>query len=131
LLGRAQSVVAVVRQPPDLEFSETGYHRLLIRIAMAAGSRYPPSRGLTIGLTGLVLTFEPIGQGDDAVLARVLDRSVRKFRVVPFGLLRINLGQEAMSLALKASPDQLFPEPLLLADALSVHLRRFVPALEF
>ena len=55
---------------------------------------------------------------------------MRRFRVVPFGILRINLGQEAVSFALKASPDQLFPEPMRLADAVSEHLRRFVPLLE-
>jgi len=130
LLGRALSVVAVVRQPMDLELSENGYNQLLTRLAMAASGRFPPWKGLTIGLTGLVLTPEPIGPGDDAVLARVLDRSLRRFRVVPFGMLRLNLGQEAISFALKASPDQLFPEPMRLADALSEHLRRFVPLLE-
>jgi hypothetical protein len=107
-----------------------GYQKLLTRVAMSASGRFPPWQGLTIGLTAMVLTPEPIGPSDDAVLARVLDRSLRRFRVVPFGVLRLNLGQEAVSFALKASPDRLFPEPMQLADALSEHLRRFVSLLE-
>ena len=130
LLGRAVSVVAVVRQPVDLAFSEFGYNQLLSRVAIAASSRFPPWKGLAIGLTALIVTPEPIGPGDDAVIARVLDRPRRKHRVVPFGVLRLNLGQEAMSYALKASPGKLFPEPMQLADVLSEHLRRFVSLIE-
>ena len=85
---------------------------------------------LVVGLTAVVLTPEPIGPGDDAVLSQALAVPLRRFRVVPFGIFRVNLGQEAVSFALKASPDQLFPEPERLADALSEHLRRFVPLIE-
>jgi hypothetical protein len=130
LLGWAQSVVAVVRQPVDIDFSDAGYHQLLTRVASATSGRFPPHKGLVIGLTGLVLTPEPIGPGDDAVLTSVLGRSLRRFRVVPFGLIRVNLGQEAFAFALRASPDQLFPEPLQLAEALCEHLRRYLPTVE-
>jgi hypothetical protein len=129
-LGRGLGVVAVVRQPVEVDLSDAGYTKLLTRVAMAASGRYPPWKGLVIGLTCLVLTPEPIGPGDDAVLGRVLGISLRRYRVVPFGLIRVNLGQEAVSFALKASPDGLFPESEKLADALSEHLRRFVPLLE-
>ena len=130
VLGKVQSVVAVVRQPVDVSMSESSYTELLMRLAGAANSRFPPWNGLVIGLTAVVLTPEAIGPGDDAVLGQVLAVPLRRFRVVPFGIFRVNLGQEAVSFALKASPDQLFPEPERLADALSEHLRRFVPLIE-
>jgi hypothetical protein len=130
ILGRAMSVVAVVRQPLDTGLSDTAYTQFLLRLAAAASGRFPPWNGMVIGLTGLVLTPEPIGPGDDAVLGRVLGTTLRRFRVVPFGLIRVNIGQEAIAFALKASPDRLFPEPERLADALSEHLRRFVPLAE-
>ena len=130
IVGRAVSVVAVVRQPVDIELSDAGYSRLLTRLAMAACGRFPPWKGLAIGLTGLVVTPEPIGPGDDAVLGRALGGSLRRFRVVPVGLIRVNLGQEATAFAMKTSPDQFFTEPARLADTLSEHFRRFVPLIE-
>ena len=130
LLGKGQSVVAVVRQPIDVSLSVSSYTELLIRLARAVSGRFPPWKGLVVGLTVLVLTPEPISPGDEAVLSQALAVPLRRFRVVPFGVFRINLGQEAVSFALKASPDQLFPEPERLADTLSDHLRRFVPLLE-
>lgn len=130
IVGRAVSCVAVIRQPVDVELSEAGYSRLLMRLAQAASGRFPPWKGLAIGLTALVVTAEPIGPGDDALLGRVLSRSLRRFRVVPVGLIRVNLGQEATAFAMKTSPDQLFTEPARLADSLSEHFRRFVPLME-
>ncbi len=130
ILGHALSIVAVVRQPRDIELRDDDYTRFLTRLAMAASARFPPWKGLAIGLTSLIITPEPIGPSDDAVLGRALDVSLRRYRVVPCGLIRVNLGQEAMAFALKASPDQLFPEPGRLADALSEHLRQFVPLIE-
>lgn len=142
LLGRASSVVAVVRQPVDVSFSTDGYRRFMARLAMATNGRFPPwiwprrgreprmAGGLVVGLTTLVLTPEPIGPGDDAVLASVLGASAGRTRVVPFGVIRLNLGQEAISYALAGSPDQLFSEPVMLADALTERFRRFVPLLE-
>jgi hypothetical protein len=81
-------------------------------------------------LTVVVLTPEPIGPGDDAMLRQVLDVKLRRMRVVPFGMIRINLGQEAMSLAINSSPDDLFTEPARLGDVLTEHFRRFVPLIE-
>jgi hypothetical protein len=129
-LGSALSVVALVRQAVDIDGSKAGYERFLIRIASAANGRFPPWRGLTIGLTAIALTPEPIGPGDDAMLRQVLDRKLRRMRVVPFGLIRINLGQEAMAMAVNSSPDNLFDESTRLADALTLHLRRFVPLID-
>ena len=50
LLGRAQSVVLVARQPVDIEGSRPSYERFLTRMAMAVNGRFPPWRGLSIGL---------------------------------------------------------------------------------
>ncbi len=130
ILGRALGVVMVVRQPVDIDGSRSGYERLLARMAMAANGRFSPWKGLVIGLTAIILTPEPIAPGDDAMLRQVLDVKLRRMRVVPFGLFRINLGQEAISMAINASPDALFPEPGRLADALCERFRRFVPLIE-
>ena len=127
LLGRSQSVVALIRQPVDIDGTTTGYERLLRRTGMAVNGRFPPWMGLAIGLTVIFMTPEPIQPADDAMLQKVLEIKLRRMRVVPFGLLRINLGQEAIALAIKSSPDELFPEPLRLADVLTEHFRRFVP----
>jgi hypothetical protein len=130
LLGRAQSIVMVIRQPVDIEGTKVGYERLLERMARAANGRYPPWRGPIAGLTALVLTPEPIGPGDDALLREVLAIKRRRLRVVPFGLFRLNLGQEALSMAIHTDPEGLFSEPGRLADALCAEFRRFVPLVE-
>jgi hypothetical protein len=130
VVGRAVSVVAVLRQPADVELANDGYSRLLTRVAGAASSRFPPWKGMAIGLTGLIVTPEPIGPGDDAALGRALSSSLTRFRVVPVGLIRVNLGQDAISFAMKSSPDELFTEPARLADTLSEHFRRFVPLMK-
>ena len=46
------------------------------------------------------------------------------------GLIRVNLGQEALSFALASGPADIFSEPTALADALTPHFRRFVPLIE-
>jgi len=150
LLGRASSVVAVVRQPVDVGFQPDDYRRFLTRLALGVNGRFPPwtgrwprpwlrgrdgsaAGGLVIGLTVLVLTPEPIGPDDDAMLGRILGGlSVRRTRTraVPLGLLRVNLGQEALAFALVPGPAGLFAEPEALADALSLHLRRFVQMID-
>ena len=87
-------------------------------MAKAASSRFPPWQGLVIGLTALVLTAEPVGPGDEAILERVpwASRSGSSASSRSDSS-RINLGQEAVAWALRSSPDQLFPEPVRLADA--------------
>src|SRR4051794_32390800 len=127
LLGRASSVVAVVRQPVDVGFQPGDYRTFLTRVAMAVNGRFPPrlgpwprrqaprvAGGLVIGLTVLVLTPEPIGPGDDAALGEVLGgltAARTRTRTVPLGLMRVNLGQEALAFALASGPVGLFPEP--------------------
>ncbi|HEX8200322.1 MAG TPA: hypothetical protein VF590_07535 [Isosphaeraceae bacterium] len=132
VLGRASSVVAVVRQPRDVGFSSDGYRRLLNRLALAASGRYPPwgTGGSVLVLTVIVLTPEPIAPDDDATMRGILGGPARtRTRAVPLALIRLNLGQEAMAYALATGPEGLFPEPEALADALTPHFRRFVPVL--
>jgi hypothetical protein len=131
LVGRALGLVIVARQPVDIDGTAAGYQRLLTRMAMAANGRFSPWHGLIIGLTAVVLTPEPIAPGDDAMLRQVLDQAkLRRMRVVPFGLIRVNLGQESIAFAINSSPDDLFPEPGRLADVLCENLRRYVPLIE-
>lgn len=132
VLGRALSVVAVLRQPVDVGLSAQGYRTLQTRLAMAVNGRFPPwgrGAGLAVGLTAVVLTPEPIRPDDDAVLGAALT-GLKRTRVVPLGLIRLNLGQEAMAHALASAPPGLFPEPAALAEALAGQFRRFVPLLE-
>ena len=134
LIGRAQGVVAVVRQPVDLAGTEAGCRGLLNRVSHGANTRFPPSWGLgfgSIGLTTLVLTPEPIKLEDDTALAAALQATSLRSRVVPLALVRLNLGQEAMSFQLATGPAGLFPEPVILADALTARFRRFVPTFEW
>ncbi len=132
VLGRGLSIVAVCRQPVDVGFASDGYRDLMERLALVVNTRFPPirkGRGLTLGMTVVVTTPEPIGPDEDAALARVLEPVIRT-RAVPLGIFRLNLGQEAVSFALKRGPGDVFPEPDALADAFSARLRRFVPLLE-
>jgi hypothetical protein len=134
VLGRAQGIVAVVRQPVDLGSSADHCRSLLNRVALAVNGRFTPSfqTGTALGLTVITLTPEPIGVGDEAVLAKVVDgRTLSRVRAVPLGLFRVNLGQEAFAYALAAGPEGVFPEPLALADALGQDLRRFVPLMDW
>ena len=49
LLGRASSVVAVVRQPVDVGFLPDDYRRFLTRLALAVNGRFPPGPGVGPG----------------------------------------------------------------------------------
>jgi len=130
IVGKAHGVVAIVQQPVDIDGSKEGQERVLKRLAMAVNGRFPPWQGLVIGLTAVILTPEPIGPDDDAILREVLEVKLMRMRVVPFGLFRVNLGQEAIAMAIHSSPDGLFSEPVLLADALCERFRRYVPLID-
>ena len=130
VLGQAQSVVLLARQPVDIDGTRPAYERFLTRLAMAVNGRFPPWKGLTIGLNALVLTPEPIAPGDDDMLREALGIKLRRMRVVPLGLYRINLGQEAMALAMHTDPSGAFTEGGLLAELLCERFRRFVPLIE-
>jgi hypothetical protein len=131
-LGRARGVVAVARQPVDVGSQAGDSSRFLERVTMAVNGRFAPglASGLgPVGLTIVALTPEPIAPEDDTRLAETLKQRTRS-RVIPLGILRLNLGQEAMALGLSGGPDGLFPEPIALADAFTTRFRRFVPLLE-
>jgi hypothetical protein len=130
--GRGTSVVAVARQPVDVGFSAASYRVFLTRLAMAVNGRFPPwSRGLNLGMTVVAVTPEPIGPDDDNILREVVSgRPLPRQRAVPLGVIRVNLGQEALSFALASGPEDLFTEPTAIADALTPHFRRFVPLIE-
>lgn len=131
ILGKCRSVVAVVRQPVDLDLA--GAVELRGRVARAVDARFPAwprGGGASIALTTIVLTPEPITPQDDERLGKALATPARS-RIVPLGWFRLNLGQEAMSFALAEGPDQLFPEPQLLAESFSTRFRRFLPPIDF
>lgn len=127
MLGRGHSVVAVARQPVDVGIGQ--YPAFLGRVAMAVNGRFPPGQkpGFGgIGLTIVVLTPEPIAAEDDALLKSAIEVRTRS-RAVPLGVIRLNLGQEAMAFQLAGDSEGLFPEPAELTDALTSRFRRFVP----
>ncbi len=131
MLGRASSVVAVVRQPVDVGLTggSKNYKAFFDRLAMAVNGRFPPSQKLgwgSIGLTIVALTPEPIAAADDALLKTALETTKRS-RIVPLGVVRVNIGQEAMAFQLSGGSDALFPEPIQIADAMTLKFRRFVP----
>ena len=130
ILGRGLSVPAIVRQPPDLSFSPAGLTQFVKRTAEAVNGRFPPRMGLTVGLTVVMLTSEPIQPTDDQTLAAA-NRPLPRLRVVPVGLIRLNLAQELMATALTTTPGDPFPEGLRLAEALEPRMRRFLPLLSF
>lgn len=130
LLGRGLSVTAVVRQPPDLAFSPSGLSQFVRRTAEAVNGRFPPRMGLTVGLTIVMLTSDPIQPADDQLLASAA-RPLPRLRVVPVAVIRLNMAQELMAMALTATPGDLFPEGLRLAEALEPRMRRFLPLLSF
>lgn len=133
VLGRALSVVAVVRQPEDLGSSADGAGAVLRRTAMAVNRRYPPvvgGRGLSIILTAVVVTSGPITAEEGDVLGKALAVPLGRSRAVPLGLVRVDLDREVMAFALAEGPGGLFPEPQTVADALIPAFRRFVPFLE-
>ncbi|WP_165224140.1 hypothetical protein [Aquisphaera insulae] len=126
ILGRALSVALVSRPMQEDDTGGSSYLRLLERSAMVVGMRYSPWQAATIGLTVVGLTTAPIGPETEANLDRALGSSLRRYRVVPLGLIVVNLAQETLAFALRAGPDRLFSEPVAIADALGDRLRRLV-----
>ena len=128
--GQAQSVVLVARQPVDIEGNPSGLRTLADPaghgrqrpLSSLAGAGHRPDRAGP----------DPRADraGDDAMLREVLGIKLRRMRVVPFGLIRINLGQEAMALAHQASPGRPLHRARPLADALCERFRRFVPLID-
>jgi hypothetical protein len=129
VVGRGVSVVAVVRHPDDVPAHGTGARKLLERVALAAHRRFPPwprGESLSLAMTVIVVGTAPITADDDEALSGSL-RLTARMRAVVLGLFRVNLDQGAMAFALARGPSGLFPEPEILADALTRRFRRFVP----
>lgn len=132
VVDQVLSVVAVVHQPADVSFARDGYRALLDRLASAAHVRFPRwprGDGLGLALTTVVVTPEPISPDEDPKLGDLLAKR-RRSRVVPLAIFRLNLGQEAMSLALAGGLGARFPEVGKLADDLTGRLGRFLPTIE-
>ncbi len=133
LLGQSQAVVAVVRQPVDLAGTEAGCRQLLDRLAPRGQHPLPPELGPRLR-QHRPDHRRPDPRADQRRRRRHARRRPEgdlRSRVVPLALVRLNLGQEAMSFQLAGGPDGLFPEPVALVDALTGKFRRFVPTLEW
>lgn len=133
VVGRAQSVVAVVRQPGDVPAFASGSGEVLRRAAMAASWRYPPivgGHGLSIGLTLVVVTPGPIADDESGELGKALATPLGRSRSVPLGIVRLDLDREVMAFVLAEGPGGLFPEPQATADALIPAFRRYLPRLD-
>lgn len=132
VVGRGLSVVALVHAPTDLGATIDDGRALLDRVGRAVNGRFPPLRqgnGLTVGLTVVAITPQPIEPREDAILASVMEARRPVGRALPLGLFRVNLGQEALAFALAEGPDGLFRDPHVLAAALSRPLGRFLAPL--
>ncbi|WP_169979248.1 hypothetical protein [Tautonia rosea] len=133
VLGRALGVVSIIHQPKDITASAESHRALLLRVSQAVHGRYPPwpsgGHGFVIGLTTVIVTTDRITPQDEQFLEGVFPTHFRS-RIVPMAIFRVNLEQEAFAFAIGPSAQDLFPEPMTLADGLSSLLGRFVPPLE-
>jgi hypothetical protein len=129
ILGRSQSIVVVATQPSDLSPTGEGLRAVMERVARVTSLRYPPWRGASLALTCVVVSTTPIEPDDDLRLAGSLV-DLPRYRCVPLGLFRLNLDQEAMTMALRRGPNGLYGEPEIVAEALAARFRRFVPRVE-
>ena len=129
ILGQGLGVVAVCRMPSDLSGSVAAYRPLISRISELVNSRFPPirkGRGITLGLTTIVLTDDTISTDEDSRLAHVLEPVLRT-RVVPLAIFVVNIEQDTFASSLKRGPEGLFPEPEAIADNLASKFRRYLP----
>jgi hypothetical protein len=129
LVGRALSLVAVVEHPDDLTLDASGCRTLLERVGTVMSARHSPFEGLSLAISTLVVTQNPIEPDDDPMLAKGLVPQPR-LRMVPLALFKINLSDTTMAQSYRAGPGDLFPEPALLSDVLCRSLRRYVPFLD-
>lgn len=133
IVGRGMSVAAVVQQPNDTP-QLGGQAILMQRIAAAVHGRFPPwprGHGLSLALSAIVCTTEPIRPDDDdgQRLRALGPAGSTRSRVVPLALFRVNLGQEAMTMAMAGGPGDLFPELDPLTEYLTGRFQRFLPLL--
>jgi hypothetical protein len=122
-------VVAVARMPADLRGYKARDRELVSRASHVARFRYPRRQGLTIGLSLVTVSDEPIGTEDDSRLADALSQPPR-FGCLPLCAVLLNLSHRVMALALRRGPEGLFTEPEDVIDALAPHFSRYVPLMD-
>jgi hypothetical protein len=129
VFGRGLAVVAMSRHPIDLKSDTAGLKLWIERLAKAVNGLVPPWKSFRPGAVLLIavqLTPEPINGSDEDQIKPVLGHWTGT-RVVPAGIVRINLGQNAMSSVLAEGLPRDLPEIGQLVDQWSSHFQRFVP----
>jgi hypothetical protein len=129
LFGRGLAVLAVTRHPVDLKSDTQGLKSWAQRLAKAVNGQYPPWKKLRPGAVLLIavqLTPEPIRGEDEEKYKPVLGLWTGT-RVVPAGILRINLGQQAMASVLAEGLPRDLPEVGNLVDNWGMKFSRFLP----
>lgn len=129
LFGRGMAVVAITRHPTDLRSVTPGLKAWVGRLAHAVNGQFPPWKRIRPGailLIAVQLTPEPIRGEDEDHFKPVLGQWTGT-RVVPAGIIRINLGQRAMASVLADGLPRDLPEIGRLVDDWASHFNRFVP----
>lgn len=129
LFGRGLAVIALTRQPVDLKSDANGLKEWTERLARAVNGLFPPWKSLRPGAVLLIavqLTPEPIRGEDEERFKPVLGHWTGS-RVVPAGILRINLGQGAMASVLAEGLPRDLPELGQLVDTWASQFQRFLP----
>ncbi len=129
VFGRGLSVVSVVEVPEGFDLRPDGLAELNRRAGHAVCDRFPPYRGLSIGLTTVLVGSEAVAPDDDRRLAEVL-QGIAPTRVVPLGLFLLDLERGQMAGALRRGPEGLYPEPEAVHDALVDDFGRFLPLVD-
>ncbi|MFM7131715.1 MAG: hypothetical protein ACKO0V_20385 [bacterium] len=129
LFGRGLAVLAITRHPADLRSDTAGIKAWADRLARAVNGQFPPWKRVRPGailLIAVQLTPEPIRGEDEDRFKPVLGQWTGT-RVVPSGIIRINLGQQAMASVLAEGLPRDLPEIARLVDDWSTRFSRFVP----
>lgn len=129
LFGRGMAVIAVSRHPQDLKSDVAGLKTWSERLAKAVNGQFPPwksGRPGAILLIAVQLSPEPMRGEDEERFKPVLGHWTGT-RVVPAGIVRINLGQGAMASILAEGLPRDLPEVGQLVDSWSNQFQRFVP----
>lgn len=129
IFGRGLAVVAVTRHPADLMSDATGLRVWVERLGRAINGLHPPWKSRRPGavlLTAVQITPEPIRAEDEDRYKAALGHWTGT-RVVPAGIVRINLGQRAMASLLAEGLPRDMPELGELIDQWAGDFRRYVP----
>lgn len=129
LFGRGYAVVALTRHPIDLKSDEIGLKSWVERLSKAINGRILPWKTWRPGAVLMIavqLTPEPIKGEEEERFKKVLGHWTGT-RVVPAGIVRVNLGQMAMSSLMADGLTRDLPELAKLIDTWSNQFQRFVP----